>query len=107
MKIVHVVYSLNPGGIESFLLQLTKRLPEKEIETHIFSFHSGTLQPQFAQIAKLHFFGTIWSPVTWIEIFKEFKAPCTGKYSLPRWGCVCLDNHLVSCFAYPMFFLYS
>ena len=74
MKIVHVVYSLNPGGIESFLLQLTKRLPEKEIETHIFSFHSGTLQPQFGQIAKLHFFGTIWSPVTWIEIFKEFKA---------------------------------
>lgn len=60
MKVVHCIYSFNPGGVEMFLLNLTTAMPRDKVETHIISFYDGPLRGQFEDAkAKIHIIGNI------------------------------------------------
>lgn len=73
MKTAHLLYSLNPGGIESFVLQLTAALPAG-VETHVLTFGDGPLRARFeAAGATIHFLGSLTHPVSLLRLHRTLR----------------------------------
>lgn len=71
MVILHIMYSLRPGGIESFLTQLTKNLPKDRVETNIICFYDGELRETLESFgAKVYLLGKIRNPFFIYKLYR-------------------------------------
>lgn len=74
LKIGHLLFSYEPGGVESFILQLTKSMPKDEVQTVIFSFYDGRLRQQYQEHgAKTYIMGSWHKLSTWFTFAKLLK----------------------------------
>lgn len=77
MKVVHLIYSFNPGGVEMFLSQLTSALSPTGVETHFISFFDGPLRWRVESAgAKVYIVGNIKLLKSTWHIFKLLKKIC-------------------------------
>ena len=73
MKTAHLLFSLNPGGIESFVLQLTDALPSG-VETHVLTFFDGPLRARFEACgATVHLLGSLSRPASLLHLYSTLR----------------------------------
>ena len=74
MKVVHLIYSFNPGGVEMFLAQLTTALTSSDVETYFISFFDGPLRQKVELAgAKVLVVGNIRRPKSTWQVYKSLK----------------------------------
>ena len=74
MRVIHCIYSLNPGGVEMFLLNLSAAMQENNVETHVICFYDGPLKESFATDGvSIHILGDIRRVGTHIRFLKKIK----------------------------------
>lgn len=74
MRVVHIIYSFNPGGAETFLLTLTSFLKKTEAESYFISFNDGLLRSSFENFGAHTFvIGSIRKLSTYERLFSLIK----------------------------------
>ncbi len=74
-KILHIVYSLNPGGVESFLLQLAREIDRSSHEFHIAVCQRGELDDKLKEEScSIVYLGSFSSLLYYLKIYKYIKS---------------------------------